>query len=412
MRLHSPIFFGCDPCGTGNGGSGSGQNDAPIVAGPGGALVCDNRYLTLAQGARMRLLGVTLGSNCQTFLSGPFAGFVFYGADGQAFVENQPKLSIPAINPAVSGVFPQPPPFQYLQIANGADPSVWYFLAAPSAGEKVLTAENGQWILKDPGTAAAQTAVCNTDGAVTKGNIVVCKKTGTDGDGNSIYGLRKLGVVQDHILVGNIDGTTGEIGYQAIDDASPVKHTLSKFVLARSATFKQFDAVTGADEAGGMAQQIVFGAVAPATNTTDALGVCYSPSTSKFYTRPPHVRQHLTVDADVNVADNGSWVSMGGHCLFPNLTFNYTAFYFSTTIRIRSSGTTLPYNNVLFGLFIDGILVNTWDTKNGQDIALSWIHTALAPGVHTVEVKFQQAAGTDGQMQIKFSTSCLFTFEE
>lgn len=376
-------------------------------------MVCDDRYLALALGQRVRLLGVTLGGNCQQYLTSTASGFVFFGADGQAFVSQQPALSLPPINPAVSNVFPPGPNFGSLLISNGSDPQVWYRLVAPSADEYVLTAEGGVWKLKPPGTAAAQTAVCNSDGAVGKGNIVVCKKTGEDGDGGAIYALKKLNVVQDHILVGNIDGTTGEVGYQPIDDLSPVKHTLSKFGLHRSATFKQFDAVTGNDEAGGMEFQVVFGGVA---NITDAIGVCYSPSTSKFYKRPAHIREHLTVDADVVVADNGTWVDMGGHGKFSNKNFNYTAFYISTTIRIRAAGVggspAPSYDLVLFGLFIDGILVNTWDTKNGQDIALSWIHTALAPGVHTVEFKFQQGVNPNSSMTIKYSSTSLMTLEE
>lgn len=392
MKIKAPMmFFSCGDC------SGSA---------PAGALICNPDYNGLDSITRVRLIGVPLGASCQQFLKRAGLdnqggiGFVFMGADGQAYVEQAPQLTLPYINPAVSGVFPPDGSFLSLIVGTGSDPLAWRMLHAPSSGEKVLTAKDGVFLLKDPSSATGQTAVCYQDGSVAMGNIVVCVKTGVDGDGFPTYQLSKLTVVHKRLVEGYVDPDTGAVGYRSVPADKEVEHPFAKFGLIREASFIQYDLGTGADEAGGMAPQPQTGGGA----ITDAQVVVYSPTTHKFYRLPARTKESLTVNTDVVVADNGSFVSMGGHCLWNNLQFNFPDFLFTCSVRMRSDGT--DYNNIHFGLFVDGVLVNDWDLKNDASVALSYIHKGLTIGQHTVDLRYKQTAGAD-VMTIKFSTATI-----
>lgn len=406
IRLSSPIFHSCG-CGAGNGNNAGNGNDAP-TAGNSAALICDNRYLGLQSLTRVRLLGVPLGGNCQQYLKAATEGgrgFAFMGTDGQIYVEDRPALTLPYLNPAVSGVFPPDGNFAALMIANGADPMQWLFLRAPTTGSKVLAAENGVFLLKDPASSSGSTAVCYQDGNVASGNIVVCVKTGVDGNGFPTYGLSKLTVLHKHPVEGYIDPGTGIAGYRAIPSDQALTHPLAKIDTMRHSKFFQFDIATGNDEAGGMAPQPQTGGGA----INDAELCVYSPSSNKFYRLPARTKETLTVTTDVVVADNGSYGSMGGHCLWNNLQFNFPDYLFTATVRIRAGGGGPSYDTVLLGLFIDGTIVNEWDTKNGQDIALSYVGKGLTVGQHTVELKFKQNTDVNSVMTVKFSTGTIST---
>lgn len=387
------MFFSCGDC------SGSA---------PAGALICNPDYFALDSIVRVRLLGVGLGAQCQQFLKRADLanqggiGFVFMGNDGQAFVSQAPELTLPYLNPAVAGVFPPDGSFLSLIVGTGSDPLAWRMLHAPSTGEKVLVTKDGLFMLKDPATSTGQTAVCYTDGGAAMGNIVVCVKTGLDGDGFPVYALSKLAVLHKHPVEGYVDPGTGAAGYRAIPSDQEITHPFAKFGLMRHASFNQYDLGTGADDAGGMAPQPQTGGGA----ITDAELVVYSPTSHKFYRLPARTKEVLTVNTDVVVADNGAFVSMGGHCLFTNLQFNFPDFFFSCSVRIKSDGT--DYNNIHFGLFVDGVLVNDWDLKNDTSIALTFIHKGLAVGQHTVDLRYKQTAGADS-MTVKFSTATIHT---
>lgn len=401
------IFFGNCGC-----GGGSPQSALPPVNG--GAAVCDPRYLALASVPRLKLLGVTPGAQCQQFLGSTLPGnfFLMLGPDGQTFPTDQPQISLPDFNPAVSGAYPQPGGFSKIVIANGSNPALWYFLEAPSSGSKVLTSVNGQWLLQDPAGQTGQTAVCSQGTTTAKGNLISCVDTGTvDSLGAPVYALRKLAVRHTGIVVGDVDPITSASGFKTILLTEYLLHPKAKLDDLQCITFKHYtDPVTLATEAGGIMVQ----PVAPGpTQITDAEIVTYSPTTMRFYRSPARTKQTLTVDADVIVADNSTYVSMGGHCQFSGVQFNYPDFFIFADIRLRAAGVggspAASYNNVLFGLFIDGVQVHTWDVKGDSVIALSHLYKGLTIGVHTVEIRFFQTTDPNSQMTIKNSNSDLFT---
>lgn len=392
------MFFSCGDC------SGSA---------PQGALICNPDYYALDSIVRVRLIGVGLGAQCQQFLKRADLanqggiGFVFMGNDGQAFVAQAPELTLPYLNPAVSAVFPPDGSWSSLIVGTGSDPQAWRMMRAPSTGEKVVTTKDGLFMLKDPASSTGQTAVCYQDGSVATGNIVVCVKTGLDGDGFPVYGLSKLTVLHKHPVEGYIDPDTGAAGFRAIPSDKELTHPFTKFGLQRTGSYIQYDIATGNDDTGGIQKM-------PNDNTdpkfsSDAELVMFSPTTHKFSRLPNRVMEVLSVDTDVVVADNGSYVSMGGHAIFTNIQFNFPAFYISTTLRLRASGGTPSYNNVLIGLFIDGVLEEEFDLKNGQDVSLSYLKKNLALGQHTVDFRFKQTADADSAMTIKYSTTVMFS---
>lgn len=387
IRLNSRKFFTCNECG--------GSTDP----------ICDSRYFALAAANKLRLLGVTLGSDCQLFLGSDYPGFAFMGADSQIFISKQPQLSLPSFNTPTGEVYPVGGGFSQLIIANGADPATWYFLTAPSTGDYVLSVEAGEFRLKSPGSAAAQTAVCSADNSVTKGNIVLCKKTGEDGDGNPIYGLKKLAVLDKHVLVGDVDGGTGEVGYKALPSDETLQHELAEFEDLKAGMYRQFDVDTGNTETGGMNVGVSFGGSDP---VTDLEIVMYSITTNRFYRAPARVRESVSNPSVVACADNGTFVSMSGHALFAGKTFNYPDFMIFAEIGLLQ--TDPDYSDIDFGLFIDGILVYTWDVHGSTDNTLSHLYKGVALGVHTVEIRIKQAAKSGSLSVIESNADLISVF--
>jgi hypothetical protein len=395
-RFKTKIFHACGECGGGA---------------PSGALICNPDYYSMGSLTRVRLIGVGLGADCQQFLKRAALevqggiGFVFMGNDGQAFTSQAPELSLPFLNPAVSSVFPDTGSWKSLIVGVGSEPQAWRMMMAPSSGEKVVTTKDGLFMLSDPASSSGSTAVCYQDGNVGLGNIIVCVKTGVDENSFPVYGLSKLTVLHKHPVEGFIDPDTGLGGFRAIPSDKEITHPFARFDLMRHASFNQYDAVTQVDDAGGMAPQPQTGGGA----VTDAELVVYSPTTHKFYRLPERTKETLTVGTDVVVADSGAYVSMGGHCLWNNLQFNFPDYLFTCSVRINAGGGTPSYDHVTFGLFVDGVMVNEWDTKNSQNVALSYVGTGLTVGQHTVELKFKQTTDPDSTMTIRFSTGTIST---
>lgn len=398
FKLKSPIFLNTGDCGC----SPVPQSSTPVCPPTGAAAICDTRYFTLGASQKLKMLGVAAGGNCQTFLEADEAGgigFIFMGPDGQVFVSDQPQLSLPPINPDAGGVFPIPGGFSSLLIANGPNPQTWFSFHAPTAGTHSLISENGLWVLKDAASLSGQTAVCNNPSAVTKVALFGCVDSGTvDSLGAPIFVLRKLTPAHHKVVVGDIDPGTGVAGFKILPATDELFHEFMKAGAMKAGTYKQYDLAGPTDDTGGIM-------VRPDT-VTDAVLAMYSPTLFKFYRVPARTKESKTTDADVLVADNGSYQSMGGHCQFTALQFNFPDFFFACSIRIRSSGT--DYTGIFFGLFIDGVLVNEWDLKNDTSVALSYLHKGLAVGAHTVEVKFKQGVTADA-MTVKFSTANIFS---
>lgn len=355
----------------------------------------------------MRLLGVTLGSNCQQFF-GPDAagslGFVMIGADGQAELDAQPHLTLPAFNPAVSGLFPVPGGFGSVLIANGSDPQTWYALRAPSSGTLALMSVSGQWMLQDPSTVSGTTAPCSSGTTAAKVNLTGCVDTGTvDGLGNPIYAIRKLAVADQKVVIGDVDPITGVVGFKCLPANVQLKHPIGNLSDFHCSSFTHNDPTTLVDEAGGMVVQPQVGSGA----ITDAnLGV-YSPTTKRFYRAPARTNQNVTLSSTVGVTQDGTYQSMGGHAKFTNQQFNYGAFFISAVVRLLNDAA--DYTAINFALFIDGVNVNTWNVKGSTDNTLSHLHTGLAIGLHTVEIKVSQDASAGGNISVTQSDTAIFS---
>jgi len=365
-------------------------------------VICANAYFSLVKASLGKLLMVPAGSNCQMFLAPPTEGgrgFVFMGSDGQAYVENAPSLRLPIINPVTGPSFELPGGFPFIIIGTGVEPNPWRFLAAPTAGNFSLVSENRQFFLRGQGQTTGQTAVCPTDTAVAKVSLFGCFQTGLDGDDNPVYALRKLAVSHDRPVVGHID-EFGVGGFRCAAPDSTFNHPLAAFNELKAATWLQINAGDGNVEGDGFPNAILTGPDA----ITDGRLLMWSPTTRKFYTFPAATKETLTVNADNAVADNGTYVSMGGHCLFSNLNFNHPDFFIAATIRMANDATN--YAGIDYGLFIDGVQVHTWDVKGSKDNTLTHIHQGLEIGIHTIEIKFRQPAGA-GDTVIKYSDTQL-----
>lgn len=408
------IFRASGDCGCGSSSYSQTLSNTGACADPASgaqALICDPKYYNLGTILKMRLLGVPLGGSCQMFLKGPVLsppnprGFVFMDSDGQVYVENEPKLTLPFLNPAVEGVYPRPGGFAYLQVGVGPDPITWKHLVAPSAGEWSLQSVNGVWQLRDITSGSGNTAVCANNATTPKGMLVCCIDTGDlDEDDNPIYALRKLAVSHQRLIVGDVDDD-GVTGYKQLAADEYLRHELAVFPDLKVGSYQQtVDASPDNEttlEADGMKVQIPVDA--------DPVVLCgYNPTTHKFERLAERTKEAMTMDGDVVVADSGAYVTMGGHAKFTNVQFNFPDFYFSCGLRVANDDATPRYDGINYGLFIDGVQVHTWDVKGSKDAALALIYKGIPIGVHTVEVRFLQTAGA-GVTSIKYSNANIFT---
>lgn len=405
------IFRSQGGCGCGSTGYSQTLSNLGACADPAAgatALICDPKYYTLGQIVKVRLIGVALGGNCQQYLKPAVAGrrgFVFIDSDGQAYVEHEPKLTLPFLNPSVEGLFPVPGGWDYLQVGVGPDPISWKHLVAPTVGEYALQSRNGVFLLRDVTAGSGNTAVCSSASTADKINITGCIDTGElDDDDEPIFALRKLSVTHGRLVIGDIDGL-GVTGYRQLPADEYLEHPLGVIADFKAGTYQQ---TTAADpdnpallETDGMLIND------PATDDTVVL-VGWSPVSHKFSRLAERVKENMVMDADIIVADSGAFVTMGGHAKFEDVQFNYPDFFFSCDLRVANDDAPPNYNAIDYGLFIDGVQVHTWDVKGSKDATLTVLYKGIAIGEHTVEVRFRQSAAA-GVTTIKYSSATMFS---
>lgn len=395
------VFRATGDCGCSGGSVSTSQTLTPSA--PGSALICDDKYLLLGKATAIRMLGTTLDGACQVYLKAVTQGdigFVFMAPDGAVHVDRLPHLWLPPLNPASGGIFPATGSFQYLQVADGVGDPEWRFIAAPSVGRYTVVSEDGMFSLVDASAGESPVSVCESEETAAFGNIVCCVQTeDLDELGDPIFILRKLTPSHEHPLIGFID-EDGNPGFRCIADGETLHHPLAAFNDLKAGKYQQINPANGALLGNGLELQ-------DATDTdytTEIAG--YSGENKKFYRMPARTKENVTIDADVAVADNGTFVSMGTHAKFTALLFNYPDAYFSTVIRLANDADN--YAAINYGLYVDGVQVHVWDVKGSKDVNLSHIIKGMTIGNHTIEVKFQQTAAA-GASTIKYSDTQIFT---
>lgn len=379
MKLPS-FFFSQGDCGC---STSSRQYDRPVCP-PTGARVTDDRYFSLALASRGQALVVPKGSNSQTFLTGDFSGFVFFG-DGEVSVKKDVQLTLTLLNPSVSGNYPVPGGFKYITGATG-DPAEWRHIAAPSTGRWIMQSVNGQWVLTDAGSIPGIQDIGNSGLTVTQGSVMMLVNSGTDEA--PIWVVRRLAVADKRVIVGQIDGDTGEATFHTLPVGTYLEHPKAKLTEFLCRTFATLDA-DGNAISGGIEQAVVTGA----GSISDPTKMVYSPATKRIYQAPPGTL------AVTNVPDNGtsttittSYVALpSGHGAGISKQYNYP------TVRVDFFGTMnsgTASSVIVFGVFRDGTLLQEIVNDDQRKIAFCFVDQACPYGIHSYEIRWKKTSGT------------------
>lgn len=378
---------------TGDCGCGSSQtlltNTTGACADPAAgakALICDPKYFNLGVVTKMRLLGVPLGGQCQLFLKSGNVdprGFVFMDSDGQVFIEDAPKLTLPFLNPAEDDVFPVGPDFSYLMVGNGAFPVPWKFYAAPTAGEFNLQAFNGSWRLRDASSSAASTAVCSSGTLASKVHLFGCVETGElNDDDEPIYVLRKL----------NPTGESGRIVVSFVpEDASPGFRTLplDEPLVHPSIHTEELRVLNlvMVDEDG---DPIVGGfPIDDRLTDADAVAVSYSPTSKKFYREAEKTYYEKLENAGVGpVAIPGTYSAMpGGHGASASIPMKHSKAMIFGMVNFGAD------EELDIALYRDGGFLASWKYGTPETVVFWHIDTGIPVGNHTYTIYWKKGAG-------------------
>lgn len=353
-------------------------NDTPIIP-PTGAVLSDNRYFTLTQAAAGQMLVVPKGSNVQSFLTAGVGvrGFAFYAA-GEFTVEPAPALTLPLLNPLVSGSHPAPPGFKYIMAGTG-DPADWRHVAAPTAGTWVLQSQNGSFLLVDASSIPGIDVIGASGVTTIKGGLMMLINLTP-----TTYALRRLAVSHNRVVVGDIDPVSGESGYKALPDASPLTHPIASFLNLRVREFIGLDG-SGNMIAGGLEDAAVTGLGA----VTDGKSVFYSTVNKRFFFRPPQTfnfTQNTTTSA--STAYTSTFAAMpAGHGDGQSLNYNYPK------VRIDFSMSTTAQESITLGLYRDGTLLQEFPFKTDYDVSFFYVDVANPLGAHTYDVRWRATTG-------------------
>lgn len=362
-----------------------------------GAIIADNRYFSLPTSQTGQLLLVPKGSNAQHFLSAPNEGFVFFGSMG-AYVEKEPKLSLPQLNPAVSGVHPEPPTFKMLVVGNGATPAQWLHVVAPSSGSYILQAKDGAFQMVDAGTIPGINQVGSEAGSASLGMPLVLVE---DEDKPGTYIVRKLQIIHDRLYQGFVDPDSGHTGVRPIPTTAQAKHPRGHFMELQLGTYEQVGPL-GNIIPGGMEQAIATGSGAIA----DGHLVWYSPANKKFYKIPQQTRSFRfrnTVDTFASIPA-GYQALPGGHLVSENpITINYP------TVRIDGQVSFGGDERATFGLHRDGILIQEFTVNNTTDCTMFYVEEGLPLGPHYWEFRWKKNGSGSGGGNVRFSSVMVTT---
>lgn len=372
-------FFNCD-CGP----SGSSQYRPPCVA-----TIDSDAYLTLTVIPKGRLLVVSPGTTAQQFMKPAMVGetavpgFVFDKGDGLgAYCEPQPKITLPTLNPPVSGVFPPTGNWQYILTATGSADAPWTFIAAPSTGTFIVQAKNGTFSLVDAGQIPGIDQIGAAAGFALKGSLLCTVLVG------SAYVVQKLKVVDRRVVVGNVD-VDGNAGYTPLSGGDYLEHPKAKLGEFLSRTFVTLEADNDTPITNGLELALAFGVGA----IVDGFRVQYSPTAKRFFQAPAHTIASVVVPTNTGLVTVPSAYALipGGHGAGVTHSYNYgnVRLDFSAGLA-NAAGDTLS-----FGIYRDGALLQEYDNDNNNTLTVSYIDTTVTPGSHTYDIRWKRTSGTD-----------------
>lgn len=373
--------------------------DARAICPTGPAMIADNRYFSLLTAPAVQILGVPLGGNAQAYLkpAANLPGFIVFGPDGQCRIVQQPEISLPPLNPAVSNVFPAPGNWHSIVIATGSDPNLWYTVRAPSAGRFIVQCENGSFTLVDAGSIPGINEV-GSGLTTAKGNVLVI----VPGDVDGTFVVKKLIVNDKRVMVGDVDGD-GVAGYKPLSASDYLEHPKAKI---QELAFRQFESVDvdGVLIAGGFEQAAFYGTGA----ITDAVRMVYSPTSKKLYFPPAHVRaKFVLATSSSSVTLSSTYQLIGGHLQMPSQNFHYGS------AMVHFNAAFAAAEGAYFGLFQDGTLIFEWkfgEVAAGQGlISGTYLIDALALGAHTFDIRMKLGTLATGTVIIDFSSITIFT---
>lgn len=373
------FFFSTGDCGCSQTG-----NDTPVFA-PTGAKLCDDRYHTLVTSAIGQMMVVAKGSNCQSFLRNAVVprGFVFYEGE-EVKILGAPILTLPVLNPAVSGSHPVPPSgFKFL-LAGTGEPAEWRHVAAPTAGTWVLQSINGTFVLVDAGSIPGINQVGLSSATTPKGGMMMIVETAP---GSNMFALRRLQVQHERVVVGDID-ELGVAGYKPLSPSAPLKHDIGQFKETRFRTLVGLTS-EGAPIAGGLEQAVVTGA----DSITDGVRMVYSPAQKRLFRAPaPTYAFTQVTTASASTLPAIDFTAMpAGHGAGQSLNYSYP------TVRIDFNITFTAAENFVLGLYRDGILLQQFpNTATLDGFGFFFVDTSNPLGAHVYDVRWKKTSGTTG----------------
>lgn len=375
---------GCGPSGIQYGGAQNGC--APSFFPPNGAIIADNRYFSLLTAPQGQLLLVPKGSNTQAFLKGAagFRGFVFYAGEEVALV-NAPMLTLPLVNPAVSGAFPATgATFPYIMVGTG-DPAAWQMVHAPTAGSWMIQANGGVFSLVDAGTIPGMDTIGGSPSTVLKGGLTMIVENPA---GSGHYTLKRMAVVAGHTIVGDVD-EFGVQGFKVLGDTQPLKHPISEFQELR------FNHLVALDDTGTVLSELPLASMFGVGSIADPTRLVYSPANKKIYKAPATTVVVTNVPTNLAAAGGNITASYanipGGHGAGISGVFNFRTVRVDFNAAMTSGAAS---NTQSFGVFRDGILLQEFDNDIATQVSLVYIDQACPFGSHTYDVRWKRVTGT------------------
>lgn len=338
------------------------------------SVVCDDKYYTLANVPNGKLLVIAPGSKCQTFLT-PERGFLFDPGSGFVGPTSEPQVTLPILNPAVSGNHPATGTFKFLFAGGTGDPSPWNFLAAPTSGEYIIQSEGGVWKLVDVGTIPGLTGVGASATFATIGQVLSLVETAP---ASGEYVVRKLKSFDERPIVG-VDDDDGT-GIRSLPLDKRLTHPLGFF--GELSVFK-FIPADGAGEPLGELPELPGG-------VTDAKRMLYSASQQKIF-RP-----------STGISDDGIQTTEAVSASLATGSFHTISdlgtVTTGTTIFFAWSIETNIVEQLKVQLWIDGASVYEWDYSTTSTAVQSQFsgmafHTGLSEGNHEIELKVRPYTG-------------------
>lgn len=345
----------CDPCGT--------------------AIIQNDLYYTLTSAPKGKLLIVVPGTNSQAFLT-TARGFLFDDGSGLGVQPTQtPQVTLPILNPAVSGNHPATGTFKFMFAGSNGDPSAWNFLAAPTAGEYMVQSEGGVWKLVDVGTIPGLTGVGASATFAPIGQVLSLVETS---EGSGEYVVRKLKSFDERPIVG-VDDDDGT-GIRSLPLDKRLTHPFAFFGEMSVFKFVPSDA---AGEPLGELPELPEG-------VTDAKRMLYSAAQKKIF-RP-----------STGISDDGIQLKEGVTASLATGSFHIIADFGTvatgTSIFVSWSCETNLVEQPKLQLWVDGASVHEWDYSTASTAVQSQFsgavfHTGLVEGDHEIELRFRPFSG-------------------